>query len=60
MDRQTAFKIFMALLVTFYFISFLFSGMSALQAEVEKLKKSAVKGQLSVESMIFILCSRVL
>ena len=59
MDRQTAFKIFMSLLVTFYFISFyfvLFSGMSALQGDVEKLRKSAVKGQLSVVSMIFILC----
>ena len=45
---------YMSLLVTFYFI--LFSGMSALQGEVEKLRKSAVKGQFSVVSMIFILC----
>ena len=44
----------MSLLVTFYFI--LFSGMSALQGEVEKLRKSAVIGQFSVVSMIFILC----
>ena len=43
---------YMSLLVTFY----LFSGMSALQGEVEKLRKSAVKGQLSVVSMVFILC----